>query len=440
MAGKLEYLTKSLLNQPLLATEETLYMALDFLENRWNFKALDFGAGPTTRPSKDTAEGKIAQINLYGPMMRRAMGLEALCGAMGYDDYRMQFDTAFDNPNVETVVLAVSSGGGDAAGLFDLAQHVYDKKKESGKKLIAYVEDLAASAAYAMAAVADEIVIEKTASVGSIGVITTHADMSKKLEKDGIVVTPIYAGKFKAAGNPYEALSDETKAMIQERVDSLYNIFVAHVAEMRGMSEEAVRATEAKVFLANDAIELGLADKIMSADEFMAYLENDDGDSMDFSLNKQKTQEKAVSNTDIDMAEFEAMKAQLAELTEAKAQLAAFEAEKTQLATELAEAKALMEEKAAAEQAAKLESLKSQATQYSAFGLNAEEFAEKAMKADSDLVAMTFKSLAQAKAQVEASAEFKELGADAEGEGLENPTKESASMRALKAQYKKDEK
>ena len=438
MAGKLEYLTKSLLNQPLLATEETLYMALDFLENRYNFQALDFGAGPTQKATKDTSEGSVAQINMVGPMMKRAMGLEALCGAQGYDDYRAQFDAAFDNPAVDTVVLFLDSGGGDASGLFDLAQHTYDKKKESGKKMIAYVDGLAASAAYAMASVADEIIVEKTSSVGSIGVITTHADLSKKLEKEGVVVTPIYAGKFKAAGNPYESLSEETKTMIQERVDSLYNIFVSHVAEMRGMTEEAVRATEAKVFLANEAVELGLADKVMSADEFMAYLE-DDGDSMDFSLkSKKQTQEKAVSTEMVDKAEFDALKAQLSELSGLKDQL---EIEKESLAEQAAAAAALLEEKAEAEKLAKLESLKSSAEAFTAFGLNAEEFAEKAMTADGEFVAMVTSALTEAKTKLEASAEFTELGADAEGEGLEAPKEEdSPTMKTIKSMYTKESK
>lgn len=437
MAGKLEYLTRSLLNQPLLATEETLYMALDFLENRWDFKALDF-AGPTTSPSKDTSEGSVAQINMIGPMMKRAMGLEALCGAMGYDDYRMQFDKAFDNPNVKTVILNLDSGGGDASGLFDLAQHVYDKKKESGKKMIAYVDGLAASAAYAMASVADEIIMEKTASVGSIGVITTHADMSKKLEKEGVVVTPIYAGKFKAAGNPYESLSEETKAMIQERVDSLYQIFVTHVAEMRGMTEEAVRATEAKVFLANDAIELGLADKIMSADEFMAYLE-DDGDSMDFSLrSKQKTQEKTVTTENtVDMAAFEAMQAQLAELKGLEEKMALFESEKADMAAKLEQAQALVEEKEKAETAAKLAGFKAEAEQFASFGLDAEKYAEYAMNADADFLAMVNSALADAKTKVEASAEFEEIGAEVEGTGVEK--EKSATMLALENQFKTKE-
>lgn len=438
MAGKLEYLTKSLLNQPLLANEETLYAALDFLDNRYNFNALDF-AGPTTQPTRDVSEGRIAQINMIGPMMKRAMGLEAMCGAMGYDDYRAQFDAAFDNPNVEIVVLSLDSGGGDASGLFDLAQHVYDKKKSSGKKMIAYVDGLAASAAYAMAATADEIIVEKTSSVGSIGVITTHVDMSKKLEKDGVTVTPIYAGSFKAAGNPFESLSDETKAMIQERVDALYNVFVTQVATMRGMSEQAVRDTEAKVFFAEDAVELGLADKVMSADEFMAYLE-DDEDNMPINFSKTKPQEKAVTEATVDMASYEAMQAELADLKQKSEQLEAFEAKQAEMATEMEQYKALLEQKEKAEYEAKLEGFKEQAKAWTSLGVDADAFAAKAMEADSELVAMVSAALDSSVEKLEESPDFKEVGTDIEGEGMQHPEKKSSVMAALETKYTKESK
>lgn len=439
MAGKAEILYKSILNEPLLATEDAVYEALDFLDNRYNLApALMNFAGPTKQPSRDVSEGRIAQIDMIGPMMKRAMGLEALCGAMGYDDYRAQFDAAFDNPNVDVVVLNIESGGGSAAGLFDLAQHVYDKKVESGKKMIAYVDSLAASAAYSMAVTADEIIVERTASVGSIGVITTHADLSKKLEKDGIVVTPIYAGKFKAAGNPYESLSEETKAMIQERVDSLYTVFVEFVARMRGMDEEAVRATEAKMFLAPEAVELGLADKIMSADEFMAYLE-EDGDSMNF-LPKTKTQENAVSNETVDMAEFEALKAKMAEYEGLQEKLSTYEATQAEMASQLEASKALIEQKEQAEYAAKLESFKEKAAAYSSFGLDAEAFAGKAMEADSEFVAMAFDALDAAQTKLEETADFEEKAVDAEGEGVQHPEAKSGVSTYLEQKYSKESK
>ena len=227
--------------------------------------------------------------------------------------------------------------------------------------------------------------------------------------------------------------------MIQERVDSLYQVFVSHVAEMRGLSEEAVRATEAKVFLAKEAVELGLADKIMSADEFMAYLE-DDGDSMDFSLrSKQKnTQEQTVTKNTVDMEAFETMQAQLAELKGLEEKMALFETEKAEMTSKLEAAQALVEQKEAEEKAAKLEAFKTSAAEYAAFGLDAEKFADYAMSADAGFVEMVSSALADAKTKVEASAEFEEIGLEVEGEAVE-AEKESATMVALKSQFKTKE-
>ena len=103
---------------------------------------------------------------------------------------------------------------------------------------------------------------EKNSRVGSVGVYVQHIDQSKAIEKKGLVVSFIYAGDHKLDGNPFGPLPDDVRASIQVGVDKLYGDFVSAVASNREMTEEAVRATQARVYMPDDAYELGLVDGV----------------------------------------------------------------------------------------------------------------------------------------------------------------------------------
>jgi ClpP class serine protease len=73
--------------------------------------------------------------------------------------------------------------------------------------------------------------------VGSIGVFLAHQDLSAALEKEGVKVTLISAGKFKTEGNPFEPLSDDAKgASAGACRRAAYEAFVKAVAKGRGVS------------------------------------------------------------------------------------------------------------------------------------------------------------------------------------------------------------
>lgn len=186
----------------------------------------------------------------------------------GYEYIWRAFDRGMNDANVQAIALDIESPGGEVAGNFDLVDAMFEYR--GTKPIAAFANEYAYSAAYSIASVADTIYISRTGGVGSIGVVTSHMDMSKYLDKAGIVITFIHAGKFKVEGNPYEPLSDEAKARIQTRIDLLYTVFVSTVARNRGMDEAAVRATEALTYSADDAIEIGLADKVASFESAMS--------------------------------------------------------------------------------------------------------------------------------------------------------------------------
>ena len=182
----------------------------------------------------------------------------------GYEYIQRAFDRGMADGNVKGIAFIVDSPGGMVSGNFELVDHIFENRGE--KPIRAFASDAAYSAAYNIASASDRIVVTRSGGVGSVGVLTMHADFSGSLERMGIKITLVYAGKHKVDGNPYEGLSAQAKARMESRVDKLYGEFVATVARNRDMSEEEVRATEALTYDAQDALDVGFADAIGQTD------------------------------------------------------------------------------------------------------------------------------------------------------------------------------
>lgn len=197
----------------------------------------------------------------------------------GYDYIRRAYQRGMDDPEVRGIVFKVNSPGGEVSGNFDLVDFIASRRDE--KPTMAAASDHAYSAAYNIAAAASHVVVNRVGGVGSVGVVTMHADMSEYMKKLGIGISLVHSGKHKVDGNPYEPLKPEVRKRMQTRVDGLYGIFVSTVARNRGMDEQAVRDTEALTFSADEGVEIGLADAVQSFDDAMAAfagkLANSDG-------------------------------------------------------------------------------------------------------------------------------------------------------------------
>lgn len=184
---------------------------------------------------------------------------------------------------IKGIALIEDSPGGMVAGCFDAVDKAYLLKQVTGVPVRAFAAESAYSAAYAWFSLADHGVVSRTGGVGSIGVVTSHLNVSENMAKQGYKITFIHAGKHKVDGNPYEALSAEVQARIQARIDELYGVFVSTVARNRPvLSEAAIRDTEALTFTATQAVSLGLADSIGALDDalavYAAELFSTDGD------------------------------------------------------------------------------------------------------------------------------------------------------------------
>jgi signal peptide peptidase SppA len=248
----------------------------------------------------------VAVIPVHGLLLNR-FG-DSYGYVTGYTFIRRQRDLAMADPDVKLVIYDVNSGGGEAAGNFELAQESFDMR--GTKPTFAIVNSNCYSAAYAFASSADKIYVTPSGGAGSIGVVATHFDVSKMLDNYGIKVTFIHAGEHKVDGNSFEPLSDEVKADIQARVDATYGRFVDLVAQNRGLDPKVVRDTQARCYSAQDALALGLIDGVASPMEALALISDggaaDDAQAMTANTD---TEETAMEEAEVKKGERDRIKA-----------------------------------------------------------------------------------------------------------------------------------
>jgi len=147
--------------------------------------------------------------------------------------------------------------------MFNLAAKI----RAASKPVYASVNEAAFSSAYLLASAAQKVFAPEPGMLGSVGVRMLHVDQSQADAKRGYVYTPIFAGSRKNDMNSHAPLASEALASAQRKIDHIYAMFVDAVAGHRGLHADAVRKTEADVFHAGYAVQLGLADGVAGFDE-----------------------------------------------------------------------------------------------------------------------------------------------------------------------------
>ena len=246
--------------------------------------------------------GNIGVIDVTNTLTNDDSIFTALMGDTSYNQIRRGLIEAFSNPDVHAILLNIDSGGGTPAGLDDIARLV-KQVTAAGKPVYSYSGGTMASAAYYLGAAAAKVYAGEMATVGSIGVLSIHKDMSAMYNKDGIDVTVFRSGTEKALSNPYEKLTLQAKEVIQERMDTLYNVFVNTVAEFRHVSPETVLNSMAngREFIGRQALDAGLIDGVMPLDSLIAQLQS----AIDTNIHKEITMRKkttpVLSSAQLDM-------------------------------------------------------------------------------------------------------------------------------------------
>jgi len=169
------------------------------------------------------------------------------------------------------VVLRIDSPGGLVSGLNEAVFDMRRAARNEGVAVYAYVDELAASAAYAIACVADEIVIPPSGIAGSVGVISTMCDVSRANEAAGVKFVALTSGARKADGHVNTPISDDAITAEQTRVDDLAGQFFRIVKESRGIDAKPL---EANIYMGMYAVEAGLADIVMGWESLLSSIQS----------------------------------------------------------------------------------------------------------------------------------------------------------------------
>lgn len=175
-------------------------------------------------------------------------------------------DKAAKDETVKAVVLRVSSPGGSAYGSEQIWRALMKLKEK--KPLVVSMGDYAASGGYYIACMADTIVAQPNTVTGSIGIFGMIPNIEGLNNKLGLKYDGVKTNKLSDAISVNRAFHPEERALMQNYINSGYELFVKRCADGRGMSVDAIKAiAEGRVWTGEAALNNGLVDVLGGIDE-----------------------------------------------------------------------------------------------------------------------------------------------------------------------------
>ena len=245
--------------EPWCITPSALQTIIEIANRETNLEAVEARLG---RPLENTrtvsTRGNVAVIPVTGAIIRYANVFTSISGGTALSILAQDFAEAVSNENIDTILLNIDSPGGQASGIAEFA----DMIRASNKRVVAYVGNQCASAGYWIASSADEIIANKSAMVGSIGVVYALTDRSEADKKDG--VTHIDIVSHVSPKKRPDISSKEGQGQIQAWADKLGDLFIGAVADFRGVSVEKVLGDfgQGDMLIAEDALKAGMIDRL----------------------------------------------------------------------------------------------------------------------------------------------------------------------------------
>ena len=215
------------------------------------------GCSTTTKSTSMVHEPHLAVVEVNGVIASDTP-------ANAYDVSGALID-AFENPKARAVALAINSPGGSPVQSDEIWQTAMDLRKEyPDKKLYAVIGDVGASGAYYIASAADEIWVNPSSLVGSIGVIMSSYNAEELMKKAGIKANTMTSGEYKDILSISCAMTDSERQHLQKVLDTTHQNFIDAVKEGRGeklKNPEQNHLFSGLFWSGKQSIELGLADK-----------------------------------------------------------------------------------------------------------------------------------------------------------------------------------
>ena len=185
---------------------------------------------------------------------------------------------AFENKQSKAVILNINSPGGSPVQSDEIWQEIQIlKKAHTDKKLYAVIGDTGASGAYYIASAADQIIVNPSSLVGSIGVIMPNYGVNGLMQKLGVEDRTMTSGSNKALLSMTQPVDPAQKAHVQGVLDNVHGHFINAVKKGRG---EKLKSKDPAIFsglfwTGEQAVNLGIADRIGSVNSLKRELKVD---------------------------------------------------------------------------------------------------------------------------------------------------------------------
>jgi protease-4 len=174
------------------------------------------------------------------------------------------------NDSVKAIVIRINSPGGAVAPSQEIYSGIRRTRSDSGKPIVASLDNVAASGGFYIAAACDQIVANPGSITGSIGVILQWFDMKELVRWAKLKPETITSGAMKDAGSPYRELTEGERQYFQGIVRQLHSQFIRDVAAGRRNKmkyAEVEKIADGRIFTGEQALELKLIDQLGSIDD-----------------------------------------------------------------------------------------------------------------------------------------------------------------------------
>lgn len=204
------------------------------------------------------------------PEQKMMIKIIYLDGEIQFQKIMLDLFNAAKDKQILGLLLIIDNYGGRTTNYFMI--HDLIKRIALAKPVVAFVSGAAMSCGYAMASAANYIVAGNLSQIGSIGVVSEKwyykepnviTDEQYAQIKAGLESETFRAGEFKDLFNPHRQLTPEERKYVQEDVNKAYQEFLRLVARNRSLNLDTYKTwAEGKIFLAYEALQLGLIDEI----------------------------------------------------------------------------------------------------------------------------------------------------------------------------------
>ncbi len=214
----------------------------------------------------------VAEVGVVGPITRSSDSSPLSRAPVGASANAIveQIERANADAGVEALLVRLNTPGGEIVPSEDIKLAI---EKFDGPT-IAYTTDTCASGGYEIASGCDEIWARNGSLVGSIGVIGSRVTAAELADRLGLEYEQLTAGEYKDAGVPLRDLEEHERAYLQGIIDDYYDQFVENIADRRALEPTEIRDTEARVYLGEEAAEIGLVDELGTREDVISHLES----------------------------------------------------------------------------------------------------------------------------------------------------------------------